>query len=211
MYTLYFSPGSCSLIVNILLEELGQAFESRKVDLEGGEHRREPYLSINPKGKVPALATPEGTMTECVALLTHLCDRHGAESWLGTPGTWQRARTMERVATCATEWQPLFGRFFHPDDYSSDASVGENVKSHAEERLVDWFAKEDARLTDPYWSGSAQPDISDLYFLVLIRWGRWLRVKANRLPRLEAFTARMGQRPAVQRACAREGIKLFGN
>jgi len=210
MYTLYFSPGSCSLIVNILLEELGIAFEAKMIDLEGGEHRREPYLAVNPKGKVPALVTPEGVLTECVAILEYLCDKLGDGRWLGKPGTWQRAKTLEQVATCATELHPLFGRFFHPDDYSDDPAVGEAVKAHAAKKLLAWFRAEDAKFPTPFWSGR-EPTLADLYFVVLVRWGRWLTPPVNRMPRLEAFTARMGERPAVQRALAREGIKLFGS
>lgn len=57
MYTLHFSPGSCSLVVHSLLEELAVPFEVKRVDLAGGEHRGEAYRRVNPKGKVPALGT----------------------------------------------------------------------------------------------------------------------------------------------------------
>ena len=209
MYTLHYSPGSCSLIIHIFLEEIGIPFESKRVDLEGGEHRREPYLSLNPKGKVPALATPDGVLTECLAILEHLADKHGEERWLGKPGTWHRAKILEQLATLGTEVHPWFARYFHPDDYSPEAAVQEAVKKHAAVKLVDWFAREDPRLVKPYWSGEA-PTLADLYFLVIARWGRWLNPPANRMPNIEAFTRRMGERPAVQRALEREGIVLFG-
>jgi len=39
MYTLYYSPGSCSLIIHCLLAELGAPFELKRVDFEKKEHQ----------------------------------------------------------------------------------------------------------------------------------------------------------------------------
>lgn len=210
MYTLYFSPGSCSLIVNCLLEELGVAFELKRVDLDAKEHHGADYRRLNPKGKVPALVTPEGVLTECVAIIEYLCDRHDPEGrWLAKPGTWERAKTLEQVATLATEVHPLFNRFFHADDFSGTSEVQAGVKAHGTEKLLAWFREQDAQLARPYWSGDA-PTVADLYFMVIARWGRWLEPSAIRMGNIERFFRRMTARPAVARAMEREGIKPFG-
>ncbi len=206
---LYYGTGSCSLLVHFVLEELGVAFEPVLVDLSKGVQHDATYRAVNPKGKVPALVTPEGTLTECVAIVECLLDRHGDGALLAKPGTWARAKTMERVATLATERHPFFNRFFHADDFSDDAAVRAAVKAHGTKRLVEWFAAEDAALAGDWWSGSPRPDVSDLYFAVIARWGRWLDPPATRLPRIEGFLNRLAARPAVARALAREGITLF--
>lgn len=212
MYALYYSPGSCSLIVNSLLEELGVPFELKRVDLEAREHEAAAYRQLNPKAKVPVLATPEGPLTECVAIIEHLCDRHDASrQWLPEPGGRARARAMERLATLATDiHNNLFNRFFHADAMCDDAQMQAALKARAGERLAAWFRDEDARLAGPYWSGGAAPDASDLYFMVVSRWGRWLDPSALRMPRIEPFFRRMVERPAVARAMANEGIQPFG-
>lgn len=210
MYKLYYSPGSCSLIIDTLLEELGVEFEMERVHTEAGEHRTPGYLAINPKGKVPALATPDGVLTECVALIEYLCDKHdGPSRLLGKPGTWQRARIRERIATLATEIHPLFGRFFHEDDYAPDPQARAAVKAHAATKLNAWFRAEDAALAGPYWSGDAMT-AADIYFAVMVRWGRWLEPPATRMTNLEPFFRRMTERPAMARALEREGIVAFG-
>ena len=208
MYTLYYSPGSCSLLIHCLLEELGVPFELKQVDLDGGEHRGEAYRRINSKGKVPALVTPEGVLTECAALVEHLCDRHDDGMLLGKPGTWQRSKTLEQVATLATEIQPLFGRFFHADDFSDADAVQGAVKARGAEKLIAWFREQDASLRTPYWSGETLT-IADHYFMVATRWGRWLDPPVTRMKNLEGFMQRMGARPAVARAMAREGVTPF--
>src|SRR5829696_1054228 len=145
MYTLYYSPGACSIIVHVLLEELGLPFELERADGKSAEYRSK----VNPKGKVPALGTPQGLITESVAITEHLCDHHGGGKLLGKPGSWERARTLERIATMATEMQPLFNRFFHPDAFSPDEAVQAGVKGHAATKLVAWFREQDAALKTP--------------------------------------------------------------
>jgi len=209
MYTLYYSPGSCALIIHCLLEELGVPFEAKRVDTEKGEHRTDEYRRLNPKGKVPVLVTPDGPLTECVALIEYLCDRHDAKAdLLGKPGTWARAKTLERIATLATEIHPLYNRFFHVDDFSDDEAVRAGVKARGVEKLLAWFRAEDAALTGPYWSGERMT-AADLYFMAAARWGRWLEPKVTQMPNIEPFMRRMGERPAVARAMAREGITAF--
>jgi glutathione S-transferase len=204
MYTLHYSPGSCSLIIHVVLEEVGVAFELRKAETKSPAYRK-----VNPKGKVPALETPDGVLTECVAILEYLCDRHGDGKLLGKPGSWERARTMERIATLASEIHPLFNRFFHEDDFSASKEVQAGVKARGTERLLAWFREEDAALRKAYWSGETM-DASDVYFMVMARWGRWLTPPANEMPNIRPFYERMIARPAVARSMQREGIKAFG-
>ena len=212
MYTLYYSPGSCSLIINCLMEELAVPFDARKVDFAAKEHHGAEYRKLNPKGKVPALVTPEGPLTECLALIEYLCDRHDPDHrMLPAPGTWQRARAMERLATLATEiHNNLASRFFHADAVSDDAAVQAAVKASGAANLTEFFRAEDARLTGEYWSGGKEPDVSDLYFMVVARWGRWLEESALKMKNIERFFRHMTARPAVARAMEREGIKPFG-
>jgi glutathione S-transferase len=74
---LFYSPGACSLSPHIVLREIGQDFTLEKVDLtkkktESGKD----YLTINPKGQVPALLLDDGSLlTEGVAIVLYLADK----------------------------------------------------------------------------------------------------------------------------------------
>jgi glutathione S-transferase len=206
MYTLYYSPGSASLVVHCLLEELGVPFELKRVDVQS----KDGYRKLNPKGKVPAIAGPDGLLTESVAIVQYLCDRHDTQRhWLAAPDTWERAQTLEQVATLATEIHPVFNRFFHADDFSGEEGVQTKVKNRGAEKLTAWFRDEDACLTGPNWSGD-DLTIADIYFMVMARWGRWLDPPANEMRNIRPFYERMVARPAMARAFAAEGIKAFG-
>ena len=89
MLTLYYSPGACSLAPHIALEEAGASYALQLVSIPKGEQQAPEYLNVNPRGKIPALRTDEGVLTENVAILTYIArtslqerllpeDRHGA-------------------------------------------------------------------------------------------------------------------------------------
>ena len=72
MLTLYYTPGTCALAVRIALEEAAAPHQLVRVDFAAGQQRTPEYLAINPKGRVPALVTPQGTLTETPALLAYV-------------------------------------------------------------------------------------------------------------------------------------------
>ena len=60
MLTLFYAPGACSMAAHIVLEESGEKYEAKRVDLAKGEQRTEAYLKIHPLGRVPALLLDDG-------------------------------------------------------------------------------------------------------------------------------------------------------
>ena len=74
--TLYYTPGTCAQAVRIALEEAGAPYDLVRVDFAAGQQRTPEYLAVNPKGRVPALATPHGTMRG-----TFMCMTQDAEAF----------------------------------------------------------------------------------------------------------------------------------
>ena len=72
MLKLYYSPNTCALASLITLEEAGADYEISRVDFSREEQRGPEYLEINAKGRVPALATDDGIITETPAILTFI-------------------------------------------------------------------------------------------------------------------------------------------
>jgi len=70
---LYWGPHTCAIGIHILLEEIGKAYETEKLDVSGGATHAPPFMSINPKGKVPTLVRDDGSvLTEFAAIATWL-------------------------------------------------------------------------------------------------------------------------------------------
>ena len=63
MLKLFYSPGACSLVTHIALEETGAEFEPVRITLSQGEQLTPEYLAVNPHARVPALATDHGVVT----------------------------------------------------------------------------------------------------------------------------------------------------
>ena len=69
MFTLYYAPNTCALATHIALLDAGAKYELKRVDFSKSEQQSPEYLAINPKGRVPAMVTPRGILTETPALL----------------------------------------------------------------------------------------------------------------------------------------------
>jgi len=84
--TLYGGARTRASMPRWYMEEKGIPYQWQQLEMEAGEHRREPFLSINPFGKAPALveedpALPGGRLQlfESGAILLYLAERHGGE------------------------------------------------------------------------------------------------------------------------------------
>jgi len=72
MIKLYYAPHTCSLASHIALEEAGADYSTVRIDFAKQEQRGEEYIAINPKGRVPAMATDRGILTETPAMLAFI-------------------------------------------------------------------------------------------------------------------------------------------
>ena len=76
MLTLYYSRASCAYAPHILLHDAGADFTTVEIDFATGEQTSPDFLAINPKGRVPALVTPDGILTENPAILLYIAQTH---------------------------------------------------------------------------------------------------------------------------------------
>ena len=76
MLKLYYGVGACSLASHIALEEAGAEYEAIRMDLKSGQQTKPDYLAVNPKGRVPALVTDRGVITETPAILAYVAQTH---------------------------------------------------------------------------------------------------------------------------------------
>ena len=76
MLTLYYATNTCALASHIALEEAGADYETHWIDFGAAEQTKPDYLKINPKARVPALATERGVLTENPAILAYIAQTH---------------------------------------------------------------------------------------------------------------------------------------
>lgn len=80
----YDSIGPNPRMVRMFMAEKGIDIPTVKLDLRAGENRREPYLSKNPSGQMPALELDDGTvLAEITAICEYLDETSPAPSLIG--------------------------------------------------------------------------------------------------------------------------------
>lgn len=101
LYT--FPPAPNPKRLSIFLEEKGINLETVVVDLMAGEQRKEPYLSVNSWGTVPALVLDDGTvMTEVIGILSYLEELYPQTLLLGNDPI-SRAQVLSWDHRCFSE------------------------------------------------------------------------------------------------------------
>jgi glutathione S-transferase len=192
MLKLYFAPGACSLADHIALLEVGAKFEADAVDIKTKRTASgEDFLTINPKGYVPALVLDDcEILTENIAVLDWIADQYPQ---LRRNGVLSRSRQLEMLAFISTEIHRAFKPMWHG---GSDVE-----KQKALETLAGLFGFAAKQLQGDYLFGD-ELTVADCYLFVMLRWADRFGVTVpDALLRLQW---RMEQRPAVRTALARE-------
>ncbi|WP_137165406.1 glutathione S-transferase family protein [Salinimonas lutimaris] len=199
---LYMSPGSCARVSCIALEELGLEFETRVIRFMTGEHKSPEFKQKNPKGKVPALVYNNQTLSENVAIITFLNQIHG-QLLPSTNDPMVSANQIADLCFCSATLHPLVTRIRMPAFFAGEDNA-KAVQDKAFDAMDEFFALIDKRLEGQQWWYKDQWSAMDAY----LYWCFW-RVQGagyhvEKFPHYCAHAQRLEQRPAVQRAIARD-------
>jgi glutathione S-transferase len=196
MYKLYGRPGSGSLAVQVALEEAGIPYERIWVGREAPDVER--FRTINPTGRVPALALPDGTiMFESAAMLIHLAHVHPQSALAPPPATRRHAAFLQWMVFLSANVYEAALRVYYSARYSTrgeaDAAAirDQGTKDyHAHLAIV-------CQGLAPFVLGG-EYSLADVYLYMLASWypGDKAELYA-RNPRLEALSRLVAARPAV--------------
>jgi len=204
MLTLYYAPGACSMAAHIVLEESGEKYTAKKVDLAGGEQRTEAYLKINPLGRVPALQLDDGQpLAENTAILPYLGKRFGL--WPSDPIA--EAKALSLIGFFAASVHPAHAHVGRPERYTADASAYPGLKEMGLRTFHGYLKQIDDRLAGREWFADRY-SVLDPYALVFYAWGVRRDLPMPELKNYTAFKDRMVKRSAVARVIEDEKVKL---
>ena len=79
MLTIYGTKRSSGYRCHWLLAELGVEYETKSVDIGGGENKGEAFLKMNPNGKIPVLVDGDFVLFESFAINSYLAEKHRPE------------------------------------------------------------------------------------------------------------------------------------
>ena len=198
-YRLYARRGTGSLAPQMLLEEVGAAYELLWVSKAPTEV--EAFRRISPAAKIPVLALPDGTVvSESAAILIHLTNAHPAAALAPVAGSSGHAHFLQWMVFLSANAYEAALRFFYPDRYSaaSEAAAAQ-IKKQA---LADWSNHLEVvhAALSPYVLG-AQLSAADHYLYMLASWYPLDDATlASRLPKLRQHAELLRRRPATRKA-----------
>ncbi len=204
MLALYYGPGACSMASHIVLEESGEKYEPRRMDLSKGEQRTEDYLKKNPLGRVPLLELDGGEyLAENTAILPYLGKRFGL--WPGDP--LGEARALSTIGFFASSVHPAHAHVGRPERYTAESLALPGIKEMGLKTFHRHLKQIDGMLAGREWMSDGY-SVLDPYAFVFYVWGVRRELPIGELKNFTAHRNRMVARPAVQRVIEDETIKV---
>lgn len=196
---LYFAPGTCSLSPHIVLQELQLPCELVRVNnrtkrtSEGGD-----FLAVNPKGYVAALTLDNGeVLTEGPAIVQYLADLKPESGLAPANGTLARVRLQEWLNFITSEIHAGSSPLFNKD-------LPEAVQAMFRARLLRRFDIVASHLaTHDYLTGD-RFTVADAYLFTVLGWMAGFSIDLDRWAPITRYMQRIGVRPSVETALARE-------
>jgi glutathione S-transferase len=204
MFTLYYAPHTCSLASHIALKDAGAEYSLKRIDFGTTEQRSDDYLKINPKGRVPAMATPRGILTETPAMLAFIAQSYPAAALapLDDPFAFGELQSFNSFI-CSTLHINHSHRM-RGNRWAYEASSFADMQRKVPESVgAAYDLIEKGMLKGPWVMGDSY-SIADPYLFTIAQWLEDDGVDPRRLPRVIEHRARMAERPNVKAAIAEE-------
>ncbi|WP_299846942.1 glutathione S-transferase family protein [uncultured Roseovarius sp.] len=196
---LFYAPNTISIASVIALREAGVKFEPVRLDFAAGEQTKPEYQAINPKGRVPALITDHGTLTETGAILDYIATL-APDQGLVPSDPWQAAQMRAVMYYLASTMHVNHAHKMRGHRWADQESARADMTAKVPQTMTEscQFIEENA-LTGPFVMGSTFT-IADPYLYTVCSWLEGDGVNVGDFPKILAFREAMRTRPSVQHA-----------
>lgn len=206
MLTLYFAPHTCALATHIVLEEVGADYATKRIDFTSNQQRSPDYLEINPKGRVPALVTDRGILTETPAMLVYVAQSFPTAGLAPIDDPFLFAQVQSFNSWLCSHLHVAHAhrmrghRWVDADDKQAIAAMQRKVP----QSVGDSFALIEREMLKGPWVMGERYTICDPYLFTLAQWLEADGVDPGRIPRVIDHRRRMSERATVKKAIAQE-------
>ena len=206
MLKLYYTASTCSLATHIVLEEVGAEYSTARIDFATAQQTSPEYLKINPKGRVPALVTDEGVLTETPAMLVYVAQRfpQARLAPMEDPFFFAQIQSFNSYLCSSVHVAHAHRmrghRWVDADDKAAIAAMQRKVP----ESVGAGFELIEREMLKGPWVMGEQYTICDPYLFTLAQWLEKDGVDPARIPRVIDHRRRMSERPSVKKAIAEE-------
>ena len=195
----YYSPRSCALASHIVLEHVGADFEAIRLDFQANQQRSAEYLAINAKGRVPALVTERGVITETPAILLYLAQTHPQSGVAPLDDPFALAELQAVNSWFCSTVHVVHAHGTRGARWVDDAAALQAMKAKVAQNMIDCFDWIERELLRGPWVMGKDFSVADPYLFTLTLWLMQNGVELARFPRVADHYQRMLALPAVQK------------
>lgn len=199
MITLYYHPYSRAAATVWTLEEVGQPYELRYVDIMKGEQKAAEILAKNPMGKLPTLTDGDVVVTENAAIALYLADRYAYGRLAPAVDDPKRAAYLRWSLFAPSVIEPGLTARMSKWEFKP-GQVGWGTHEAMLDAMESALAGRDFILGDTF-------SIADVIFGGTVRFMLNFGMLEKR-PSFVAYSERLAQRPALQRSEARNAAAI---
>ena len=197
MLTLYYSQASCAYAPHILLHDAGADFTTVEIDFATGEQTSPDFLAINPKGRVPALVTPDGILTENPAILLYIAQTH-PETKLAPSEPFALARAQSFNMFLASTVHVAHSHKHRGARWADDPAAQAAMTAKVTENMAMYAGMIEAHYFTGPWVLGEDYSMCDAYLALITRWLGADGVDLADFPNLQAHDKLMRTRPSMQ-------------
>ena len=198
MLTLYYARTSCAYAPHILLYDAGADFETVEIDFAKGEQSAPAFLKVNPKGRVPALVTADGILTENPAILLYIAQTHPASN-LAPTDPFALAQAQAFNMFLASTVHVAHAHKHRGSRWADGPAAHAAMTSKVADNMAMYAGMIEAHyFKGPYVLG-AHYSMCDPYLALITRWLGADGVKLADFPKLQAHDELMRTRHSLQK------------
>jgi glutathione S-transferase len=204
MLKLYYAAHTCSLASHIALNDAGAEYTTVRISFAGEEQRKPEFLAVNPKGRVPALATDKGILTETPAMLAFIAQSFAKARLAPLDDPFRFAQVQAFNSYLCSTLHVAHSHRMRGNRWADDpASFADMQRKVPESVAACWGLIEDGMLAGPWVMGETYT-ICDPYLFTMAQWMEADGVDPSSFPRVSDHRRRMSERPQVRNAITEE-------
>ena len=204
MLKLYYAPGTCALASHIALEEAGAGYTSERLDFKSNQQNSPEYLAINPKGRVPALVTDRGILTETPAMLGFIAQSFPQAKLAPLDDPYAFAQMQAFNSYLCSTVHVAHAHRVRGYRWATDEASFADMKRMVPKTVGACFALIERDMLKGPWVMGERYTICDPYLFTLAGWLEGDSVDLATLPKVADHRKRMAERPAVRKVLAEE-------
>ena len=201
---LHYAPHTCALASHIALEQAGADYQIKRIEFSKKEQQSPEYLRVNPKGRVPALVTTRGILTETPAILSFISQSFPEARLAPLDDAFALAQVQSFNSYLCSTVHVAHSHRMRGYRWTDDPAAIEAMKKKVPQSVAECFDLIEREMLQGPWVMGTVYSVCDMYLFTLAQWLEADGVDLRRLPKVADHRRRMSENPVVAKVIASE-------